>query len=642
MLKEHPKLHEAIDAPTTRTRNPLRSETLRRALFGYLALLVPISWLAMKFDPYALDGDGMAYMDVADLIRGHHWAGVVNAYWHPLYPLLLALAQTVFHTTRGNELHAYYLVNYVIFLASVGAMLAFVNALVKLRRRMTPNPDQNAGASPLLSLEAMQLLGVGLFVIATGRELSMATIRPDALLQALMLAAFAMLLQSFASESLLYAPAMGFFFGLAYLTKSFAFLIALITIALMMLFQAWVQKRKPIRVIAAGALAFIVFAAIAGPYIGALSKQKHRFDFGDSGALNYAWYVSGTVKMHIEPSMTADFGSAKVNLIHPEQQLLAQPGIYSYRAEPYGTYPAWFDPTYFHERIVPVFNAKLLLHRDVRNVVLSFRYLLNHPEAWILLALLFTCGARFGFTHARTSSHHWRHSVFWLPPVALGLAIWGIYGLVNIEERYVTLAYLILVLPIFAALVSYSSDTVDDSTWPRRTATAMVAVLAFLALGETLRVALDNRRNESSAGLPAAWVQPNIVEAAKGLNALGVGHGDEIACMGTIACLNDPYWMRLANVRVLTEVYNPDAKHLLEEFEGLPNRQQVEDVLKSQGAKVVVASFDPGEMTGRTPASAGWIRLGESDLYAFPLTIAAPSPAAPATLPWDMTGAAKP
>ena len=642
MLKEHPKLHEAIDAPTTRTRNPLRSETLRRALFGYLALLVPISWLAMKFDPYALDGDGMAYMDVADLIRGHHWAGVVNAYWHPLYPLLLALAQTVFHTTRGNELHAYYLVNYVIFLASVGAMLAFVNALVKLRRRMTPNPDQTAGASPLLSLEAMQLLGVGLFVIATGRELSMATIRPDALLQALMLAAFAMLLQSFASESLLYAPAMGFFFGLAYLTKSFAFLIALITIALMMLFQAWVQKRKPIRVIAAGALAFIVFAAIAGPYIGALSKQKHRFDFGDSGALNYAWYVSGTVKMHIEPSMTADFGSAKVNLIHPEQQLLAQPGIYSYRAEPYGTYPAWFDPTYFHERIVPVFNAKLLLHRDVRNVVLSFRYLLNHPEAWILLALLFTCGARFGFTHARTSSHHWRHSVFWLPPVALGLAIWGIYGLVNIEERYVTLAYLILVLPIFAALVSYSSDTVDDSTWPRRTATAMVAVLAFLALGETLRVALDNRRNESSAGLPAAWVQPNIVEAAKGLNALGVGHGDEIACMGTIACLNDPYWMRLANVRVLTEVYNPDAKHLLEEFEGLPNRQQVEDVLKSQGAKVVVASFDPGEMTGRTPASAGWIRLGESDLYAFPLTIAAPSPAAPATLPWDMTGAAKP
>ena len=312
----------------------------------------------MKFSPYALDGDGMAYMDVADLIRAHHWAGVVNGYWHPFYPALLSIAQRVFHTTRANELHAYYILNYLIFLASVVAMLAFVSALVNLRRRMTPNADQNAGATPLLGMEALQLLGVALLVIATGRELSMATVRPDALLQALMLAAFAMLLQSFVSESLIYAPAMGFFFGLAYLTKSFAFLIALISIALMMLFQGWVQKRKPVRVIAAGALAFVVFAAIAGPYIGALSRQKHRFDFGDSGALNYAWYVSGTVKMHIEPSMSADFGSAKVNLIHPEQQLLAQPGIYSYRAEPYGTYPAWFDPTYFHERIMPVFSAQ--------------------------------------------------------------------------------------------------------------------------------------------------------------------------------------------------------------------------------------------------------------------------------------------
>jgi hypothetical protein len=512
---------------------------------------------------------------------------------------------------------------------------------------MTPNADQNSGAAHLLSMDALRLLGVALLVIATERELSMATIRPDALLQALMLAAFAMLLRSFASESLLYAPLMGFFFGLAYLAKSFAFVVALLTIALMMAFQAWVQRRKPTRVIAGGALAFIVFAAVAGPYIGALSKQKHRFDFGDSGALNYAWYVSGTVKMHIEPWMTSDFGSASVKLIHPEQQLLAHPGIYSYRAEPYGTYPAWFDPTYFHERIAPRFSAKRLVHRDARNVVLSLRYLFNHPEAWILLALLLACGARFGFTGgltaARSSLRNWRHSVFWLPPVALGVAMWGIYGLVNIEERYVTLAYLVIVLPVFAALyTSPQVDGSDDNFWPRRCATAMVAVLAFLALGNTLRVALDERSHQSAAGLPAAWYLPNIYEAAKGLNALGVGSGDQIACMGTIACLNDPYWMRLADVRVLTEVYNPDAKHLLEEFEGLPNRQQVEDVLKAQGAKVVVASFDPGEMTGRTPASVGWIRLGESNLYALPLNIPAPAPAAPATLPWDMSGAAKP
>ena len=620
----------------------MRSQTLRRALLVYLLMLIPIAWLAMKYGPYALDGDGMAYMDVADLMRAHQWAGVINAYWNPLYPALLALAQRLAHSTRWNELHAYYVLNFVIFLASVFAVQMFVSALVKLRRHMMPHADPSHGAGHLLGDHALRLLGVALVVIASQRELSMAAVRPDALLQALMLAAFAMLLESLATGSLVYAPLMGFFLGLAYLAKSFAFLVAFLTIAVMMLFQAWVQRRKLMRVIAGGALALIVFAAVAGPYVAALSKQKGRFDFGDSGALNYAWYVSGTVKMHLEPSMTGSFGSATVKLIHPEQQLLAQPGVYSYRAEPYGTYPAWFDPTYFHERIVPRFNLQRLLHRDTRNVALSLRYLLNHPEAWILLALLLACGARLDLAGSRIGAAGWRHTVFWLPPVALGLAMWAIYGLVNVEERYVTLAYLVIILPLFATLQTSNSAAAADNPWPRRAATAMIAVLAFLALGESLRVALEQRRNESAAGLAAAWYSPRIFGAAKALNALGVGSGDEIACMGTIACLNDPYWMRLANVRVLTEIYNPDATHLLEEFEGLPNRPQVEAVLKQQGAKVLVAAFDPGAMTGRTPASAGWIRLGESDLYALPLTIPVPAPTAPATLPWDITGAAKP
>jgi hypothetical protein len=607
---------------------------LRRLLMAYVVLLVPVAWLATKFDRYGIDGDAMNYMDIADLIRAHQWAGVVNGYWHPLYPAMIAGADTVLHVTRWNELSAAYVLNYVIFLASAVAMLAFVSALEKLRRRMWPSEDQS-GRGALLSLNALRLLGLGLLVIASQRELAMGRVRPDALLQALMLAAFAMMLRALASERLLYAPVMGLFLGLAYLTKSVAFLIALLAIAVMVVFQGWVQRRRLGRVAVGGVLALVVFAGVAGPYVAALSKQKGRFDFGDSGALNYAWYVSGTEKFHIEPWMGDKFGSAKVTLVHPEQQLLAQPGVYSYRAQPYGTYPAWFDPTYFHERIVPVFHAKLLLRRDVRNVVLSLRYLLNHPEAPIVLVLLLICGARM-------SVRGWRQDGFWVPAVALGLAMWVIYGLVNIEERYVTLAYLLIVLPVFAALrTAVTADASDAKTWRTNVAAAMVTVLAFLALGESLRVALDERRLEGGSGEPA-WYSPSIFGAAKALNTMGVGHGDDVACMGTIACLNDPYWMRLADVHVRTEVYNPDATHLLEEFEGLPNRQQVLEVVKAQGAKVLVASFDPGVMTGRTAASSGWVRLGETNLYALPLNIQPPPVAGPETLPWDRTGQEKP
>jgi 4-amino-4-deoxy-L-arabinose transferase-like glycosyltransferase len=607
---------------------------VRKLLIVYLLLLVPVGWLATTYQPYQLDGDAVSYMDIADLLHAHHWAGAVNGYWHPLYPALLAAAQIVLHPTRWNELGAYYVVNYAIFLLQLVAMLLFVHGLDKLRARTLAT-----NSNPLLSRNALAFLGAGLVVIASQRELSMGFIRPDALLQALMLLAFAMLLQALATESLIYAPLMGLFFGLAYLTKSFAFLVALLSIGVMVVSQGWLQRRKLGRVAAGGVLALVVFAIVAGPYMAALSHQKHRFDFGDSGALNYAWYSGGVEKMHLEPWMTSSFGPATVHLVHPEKQLLASPGIYSYRAEPYGTYPDWFDTTFFNERIIPHLDAPALARRDARNLVLVFRYLFNHPEAWILLIVLLLCGARLKFGRWR------REGGFWLPMILLGLAMWVIYGIVNIEERYVTLAYLVVVLPVFAVLRAPEREAdefgVTESSWLRSGATALVVLLAFLAVGESLRLALGERRQETA--LPHPWYNPQMVAVAQGLQAMGVHAGDEVACMGAIACLDQNYWARLADVRILTEVYNPNP-NLFQQWQGLPNRQQVAAIVKAQGAKVLVAQFDPGAVSPGAPAAANWVRLGETAFYALPLNVhstlasgAATTGTAPATLPWTTT-----
>lgn len=614
---------------------------LRRLLIVYVLLLVPIGWLATKYEPFQVDGDAVSYMDIADLLHAHHWAGAVNGYWHPLYPALLACAQAVLHPTRWNELGAYYVANYAVFLLQIAAMLLFVFALAKLRARMIAH---GGTTDPLLSRTALSLIGLALVVIAAQRELSMGKIRPDALLQGLMLLAFAMLMQALATESLVYAPLMGLFFGLAYLTKSFAFVIALLSIAVMVVFQAWVQRRKLPRVIAGGALALVVFGAVAGPYVAALSKQKGRFDFGDSGALNYAWYSGGVEKMHLEPWMKSSFGPATVKLVHPEKQLLTSPGIYSYRAEPYGTYPDWFDTTFFNERVVPHLNPPVLLRRDARNAVLVVRYLFDHPEAWVLLIVLFLCGARLYVGR-------WRREWFWVPIGLIGLAMWVLYGLVNIEERYVTLAYLVVVLPVFAMLRVPGPQEAPEPTpgtvspsrmWGTRIfAGGLAGLLALLAMGESVRIAFEQRREE--AGLPQPWYNGEMFGAAQGLDAMGVHAGDEIACMGAMACLNQNYWARLAGVRVLTEVYNPNA-NLFQQWAGLPNRQQVLNVLKQQGAKVLVAQFDPGEVSADSPAAAGWVRLGDTALFALPLTLhdslaagAHTTSTTPAALPWTTT-----
>src|SRR5882672_10306186 len=124
---------------------------------------------------------------------------------------------------------------------------------------------------------------------------------------------------------------MGVALGLAYLTKSFAFLFSLACIGVLLAFRWLWQKHSLARIAPACALALVCFGAMAGPYIAALSRQKGHFDFGDSGSLNYAWYVGGTEKMHLQNGHPELYGSAEVHLKHPNQVLMASPLIVSYK-----------------------------------------------------------------------------------------------------------------------------------------------------------------------------------------------------------------------------------------------------------------------------------------------------------------------
>ncbi|MEK6397564.1 MAG: hypothetical protein V4734_05725, partial [Terriglobus sp.] len=480
-------------------------------------MLVPLAWFSAKYDPYSVDGDAVAYMDLGDLIHAHRWHDAVNGYWHPLYPTFLAVGQALFHTSRWNELSAYYAVNVFIFFLEVGGILLLVDGLIQLRDRLAPT------AESLLSADMLRLVALGLLVIATTRELTLGKIRTDSLLQALILAGVGLLLKALAKEgsaAYLYAGLMGLTFGFAYLTKSFAFLLTLLCIAMLVAFSVLVIRRRITSAVAQGVVALIAFSAVAGPYINALSHQQHRFDFGDSGNLNYVWFISGTEKMHLQPRMTSSFGSAKVELKHPEHELMQNPGVYGFAEMQQGTYPPWFNPTYWNDRITPKFSLPLLVKRDARNVVLIFRYLLNHPEPLLLLLVLLVAFGRLR-VHAR---YAW-------PALLLGVMVWGIYALVNVEERYVTAAFLLILLSIFAALEQREHTGTSTGT-VRYSVTAVVLLFTLLPLGVMAREAAENRRQQSITGQVPAWKDAQMFGAAQGLRSMGVQAGDTIACIG--------------------------------------------------------------------------------------------------------------
>jgi len=577
-------------------------------LYCFLAALATFGYAL--YDSYQIDGDAVAYMDIGDLIRAHNWHAVINGYWNPLYPTALAIGHTLFHSTRYTELHACYMVNFCIFLLEMLAVVSFTDALISLRefREAVTAP---AHSPPfLLDRYTLRYLGVALLVISTQHELSMGKVRPDALLQAFLLFAFAALLRHLATTHLHYAALMGLALGLAYLTKSFAFVFTFACILALASFRLFWQRHAPARITAAVLVVLASFTIVAGPYITALSIQKGHFDFGDSGNLNYAWFISGTERMHLQPG-NASQGVAEVHLKHPEQQLLQTPAIFSYKRLPYGTYPDWFDPSFWNDRIKTHRNTRLEITVIGQCFVRFLRYLSNHPESWLLLFLLFLLGARLGLDWRPTNN------AFWIAPFLLGVVVLCIYGTIHIEDRYISVGMLAILLSLFATLRVVPSDqTVATCT----AASAGALLLALLAVGGSARSVGELRRNLISAHSSAGWYNPEIFRAAHALNDLGVNPGDSVACIGARACLNDHYWARLAGVRILTEIYEP-ATPLYSAFVAMPNRDQAIDVVRREGAKVLVGSFSPGLMAKTSPVSAGWRQLDESSFFFLPLNL---------------------
>jgi len=593
---------------------------LRRcfALYCFLAALVTFGYAL--YDTYQIDGDAVAYMDIGDNLRAHHWAGIVNGYWHPLYPAFLSVGHIFFRATLPTELRAYYFVNFFIFLLEMLAIVCFTDALTRLRTVLTEPASQQVNY--LLDRTTLRYLGIALVVIASQRELSLGKIRPDALLQTFLLFALAALLTHLATERLRYAALVGLALGCAYLTKSFAFLFAFLCILALALFRWLWLKAKPARILPAALIAFVCFAIVAGPYVAALSRQHGRLDFGDSGSLNFAWYVGGTEKMHLQPYMTSQFGSAEVHLKHPEKEILHSPQVLSYAEMPYGTYPDWFDTTYWNDQIKPHFTLRGELSRGSRNLVLVVRYLFNHPESLILLAFLIVLGAR---PTLRCKPRDPAANPFWLAPLLLGVLIWGIYAIVNTEERYVTVAFLTIILTLFATLhipekppSFWRSQNLGIGPSLRPTASALILLLAVLATGESLRTVLEDRRQLSVAGYPGGWYSPTQFHAAEALRSLGVQPGDTIACVGFWACLSDPYYARLAGVRILTEVYDPDTPVPVF-LANLSNRKQVVDIVRAQGAIVLVGDFADIPPTYADPIFHDWRQLDRTTFYALPL-----------------------
>lgn len=566
-----------------------------------------------------ITSDGISYLDIASRLAHGDWQAAVNGYWSPLYPAAIALALAIAKPGPLYEFAVVHAVNFAIYLAAFAGFDFFLERLVECVRRARP-ATKAASAEPL---PGWLLVAAG-YTIAVWALLELVTVSstsPDMEVAAFVFFAAGLLLEIAAGAlDLQKFLVLGLLLGCGYLAKVPVFLLAFVFLALTLLAPAKWPKLLP-KTLAA----FAAFLLVAGPYVIALSKSKQRPTFGDSGRLNYAWYVDGASYRHwqgeplgtrseVAPRWSKGPTSSGVP-VHPTRKILDAPPVYEFAGPVAGTYPVWYDPSYWNEGLAPVFDPAQQVRKILVNLNFMYSLLLNvhvvqlyREDRWfrffspLLLAawLVLFWRTRRAFAPFSPAAR---------PLLLLSFAALAMYALVYCEPRHLAPFIVLLYLGLFSA-IRFPIGT--DQRFLKPLAIAVVAAFTLTVGVSSARLAAYTLRGS----LPQGASQFEAWQVASALTQqVELPPGSKIASL-EYANHGNAQWARLARCRIVAEIYT-NAFAPKDPYWKLDPAAQARSLaaFAQTGALLVVASNVPASVT---PPS-GWEQIGNTRYFFYRL-----------------------
>jgi hypothetical protein len=582
----------AVERPRTRSG---AGRGLRRARWSPHLLLAPLSISAglaaaalgarLRF----VDADGVSYLDVADAFLHGGWAAGVNGYWSPLYPWLLAGGLRLSGAGPAGELVVVQTVSLFAFLLALLAFIAFWREL-----QPVPKGDEPGITRPGPRIDPWIWWGIGytLFLWSALRLIRVWAMTPDMLVMAAVLAAAACLLRMRdRSSGWRAAAALGAVLGLGFLAKAVMFPLGILFLLSIAGAVRPIGSALPRMAIAAA-----TFALLAMPFVATLSVQKGRFTFGDSGRLNYARYVNGVPDIHWQGEIPGS-GTPR----HPTRQLASEPAVFEFAGPVGGTYPVWYDPSYWYDGVQTRLDAGQQLAALVRTGRVYLDLLVRQSAAVAVVVLLLVAAGGSAGSRLRRLGRYW---FLWIPAAGA----FGMYGLVYVESRYVA-PFLIL---LWGSLLA-SLDLPGDRLHRRLLNGAAILTIAVLALNLAMPSERSLRRHLAPAQATSGgvWYDVGIsgpaaqLPAARGLSELGLRPGDPVAFVGYSYY---SYWARLAGLRIVAEIPSSETHWF---WQADPEaRRGIVSTLFSAGPRAIVVEAD-----SRFPPPEGWHRLQNTAYY---------------------------
>ncbi len=543
-------------------RMKLLQHRIWKTCVPYCSLSLALGLIQAWANRFYMGNDGVSYLDMADAYLRGDLHAAINSSWNPLYAWFVCLDFLIVRPSSYWEYPSIQLVNFAIYGLTLAGFEYFLSGWLAWKQG---------------NEAATRIVAYGLFLWSSLLLIGVWTVNADMLVAACLYTALGILIRAGNKRPASTAASiwLGVILAAGYYSKAVMFPLSLV-----FLFGAFIILRLNRALIAT-----LVFGALSIPLMVALSDAAGHLTFGDTGRVNYAWYVDGVAFRWWQGGPD---GAGQP--IHPPSIALNSPRVYAFGGVfPKATYPVWYDFAYWyqglHVRIEALKDARVICHN-----LKWFITLLARQGGGFLLG----CGVCFLLYKSKRQilgdlASMW---VIWLVSISALL----LYCSVHIEARYIGVFTAVLLLAGYSALHI-------EGKW---LAAGIVAASLLWAIAFAPPPTAGARYLPSlSRSANSSW------QAATELEKLGLHPDDEV---GSVSYSNrrNVLWARLARAHIVAETdWNVN-------FWQLSNSDQrdVLEALAQSGARVAVSDEPP-------PGGAralGWRQAGNSNYYAYSLS----------------------